>query len=182
MSDANADYREYIDRKKEIHTLLLSFLENNQENDFNFNYLIQNIRSEKLESNREELEHFLRLIINISNNHCRKGNLIQKVEKIILNLKDEITQTFSNSEVFNIFNSNKLILIFLLDNKILKFDDNICTEVMYKIDLNEKEYCLFFYPEIKSSVSEDKIERITKELFEIDKDILNNFDENHINE
>ena len=43
------------------------------------------------------------IILKISNNHNRSSDLFEKIEKILLFLKQEITQTFSNLDIFNIF-------------------------------------------------------------------------------
>ena len=60
---------------------------------------------------------FLHLILKISNNyHCKRA-FFNKIERIFLYYKDQITTNLTNFEIFNIFKSNKRILLFLHDQK-----------------------------------------------------------------
>lgn len=100
----------YINEKKDIYNTLMVFLETLTDEKVNFTNLIDSFDKYHIDADREEFKQFLQLIINISNNHHRGGNLIQKIINIISNYKDQIKQTFSNIEIFNIFKSNKIIL------------------------------------------------------------------------
>ena len=82
-------------------------------------------------------------------------SFIQKVEYILHQLSDSIKQTFSNCEIFNIFENNKIIILFLINHQILKIDhlisDRICSKVYNNNDFFRSYtymYCHFFCTEI----------------------------------
>ena len=156
--------QKYVNQKKEIHNLLLNFIENSGVNDTDFQNLIDLINTQNYEENREELEHFLRLISKIAKNHHRDTDFFKKTEKILLHLENVIKQTFSISEIFKIFKSNKLIILSLIKSKIIALDEEIV-----KLILEEKNnYCHFFFPEIKSLMGEEKVKQIESEISNID--------------
>ena len=67
------------------------------------------------------LNLFLHMISKIASDHHRLPNFINKIEKILKYLKDDITRYFSNSSIFNIFSESKRILLFLLEEKIINY-------------------------------------------------------------
>ena len=71
------------------------------------------------------LQAILYLLKSISINHYRTSNFFLKIEKIFSNIKNEILLYFTNSEIFNIFKSNKRILLLLIELNILIIDKDI---------------------------------------------------------
>ena len=69
------------------------------------------------------------MIVIIYNDHHRIENFFNKIEQIINKYKDTIRQMYSNSQILNIFKSNKRILLYLIGNKILKNDIYIRPEI-----------------------------------------------------
>ena len=167
----------YVEEKNELYSSLIEFLENSDVYIDGFKHLIKIINIEQIEGNREEIEHFLYLIHHISNNHQRSKYFFQKIFQIIEYYKDQIKRTFSNIEIFNIFRSNKLILLFLFENRIIKLDDQIYQQIIDTIEGNGNRFCHFFYPEIKEFLGSEKVKDIETELFEGDSNIFNNFEE-----
>lgn len=94
-----------------------------------------------------ELDSTLRLILNIANNHHRSNDFFSKIEKIILIFKNEIKQSYSNLDIFNNFKSNKRILLFLIEEKIMKMDKTIAS-IINKGIYKESKYPNYFFPEI----------------------------------
>ena len=137
--------QEYLEIMKNMHQQILEYIdsENNLENDFEtlencFNNL-------SITQSRQKFKGLLHLIIDISNNHQRSPDFFKKVEKILIFVKTEIKQTFSNLEIFNFFKTNKRILLFLIEEKIVVIDRIILLKLIRKND-----YELFFLPEISS--------------------------------
>ena len=58
-------------------------------------------------------------------NHHRDPSFIAKAKQII-----RIKQTLSNDEIFHLFEDNKLLVLFLLENDIIEMSDTICEEMM----------------------------------------------------
>ncbi|KAK8865149.1 hypothetical protein M9Y10_010683 [Tritrichomonas musculus] len=136
------DIQQYVAQLKEQYKLLLEFLEDDVEIDEYIN-ISKKFDAIKQKKNREELVSFLLLLLNILDNHARKNKLFQKTKKIILYFSHEIKQTLSNSEIFDIFKGNKLIILFLLKNQIIT-PDKFVTDFI----LSYPDYCHFFSPEI----------------------------------
>lgn len=117
------------------------------------------------------------MIILITHYKIEYENLLHKIFQILQYHINEIKQTFSNSEIFNIFESNKLILLFLFENKVITIDNDICHILMSKSEVNGNRHCHFFYPEIKEFVGEEKSQNILNDLLSIDSNILDHFNE-----
>lgn len=78
-------------------------------------------------------------------------------------LKDKIKQSFSNSEIFNIFKKSKKILLFLIEEKILFIDDSI-VKIMTNYSYDKVKYPHYFFPEIKSLIDDELNQKISKEI------------------
>lgn len=68
-----------------------------------------------INEDKHELRLFLRLINEISNNHQRASNLINKIEKILDQIQKDIKKYFTNSQIFELFKENLRILLFLVN-------------------------------------------------------------------
>ena len=72
--------------------------------------------------------------------------------------KQSLQQTFSNSEIFEIFKGSKRILLFLFNEKVIIIDEYI----VFRITSNEFsifKYCEYFEPEIKPFLTKEFIEK-----------------------
>lgn len=107
----------------------------------NYQNLLQTINDQKIKNDIQELKLFLSLIVKICNNHVRTPFLFDKVAKLLLFLEKDIKYNFSNFDIFNLFKSNKRILLSLIDLSILSLDQHI-SDLMMK-----KKYVKSKYPE-----------------------------------
>ena len=108
----------------------------------------------------------------ISKNYHRYPIFFQKIEQIVNYLVPTIKQSFTNTELFNIFKRNKRFLLFLLEKKIIEIDENIFNLIYEKYD------SLYFYPEIQPFLKKDTIKN---KLLEIDSDIFSEYEEKRQN-
>ncbi len=162
------DLKDYIEEKKELYELVIQYIDD-ESDDKNvvFENLIQLIEEINFDVNHSEFRLLLHLIVQISNNHYRGTNFFAKIEAILSKLK--IKQTFSNSEIFKIFKSNKRILLYLIQSKILEIDQIIADQI---IDL---DYSKFLYTEVKAFIKDDKKkEEIENHSFEADRQMAEN--------
>ena len=201
--------QQYIDKKKDIYFDLLAFVESeNISDDYNFENLIKLIDSQQIPDKPRELINLLQLISKLSNNHRREFNFSTKINHILLYYKEKVKQALSNFEIFKIFQNNKLILLYLFENKIITADEQIVEYILnneiitkqnfeytivkfngiksnnYIESITKKKetkkcfhYDLFFYPEIKNVIPEEKEILIENELLKIDKNIFDSFEE-----
>lgn len=157
------DLKDYIEEKKELYELVLQYIDDESDNkNVVFENLLKLIEKLNFNANHGEFRLLLHLIVQISNNHYRGTNFFAKIEAILSKLK--IKQTFSNSEIFKIFKSNKRILLYLIQSKILEIDQIIADQI---IDL---DYSKFLYTEVKAFIKDDKKkEEIEKQLHSFDE-------------
>ena len=136
----------YIEKMKEIQDLLLDFLDNEQESEENYAKIIRIIDHQQLQNDIYKLKAILYLILEIANNHHRKPDFYSKIEKIMIIFKNDIEHSFSNLQIFNFYRKNKIILLILLKQNVLKIDDSI-------INLMEiNKYTAYFLPEINKEI------------------------------
>ena len=175
------EFEDYIKQKKELYYQLLLYIENEAFSDENFQNLIRHINTQNTKENRQELREFFCLLLKISNNHFKSANFMNKIQRIISELKDNIINTFSNSEIFDIFKCNKNILLYLIKKSILTIDKAIAYQILEKSDTKYPKYHLFFASEIKQFVDFDMWSDIENELLRYNSQIFENFEINRQN-
>ncbi|KAK8835254.1 hypothetical protein M9Y10_039802 [Tritrichomonas musculus] len=165
----------YIADKKKLYTAILEFLENSDEN---LDDTANDIYFERLSpiEDCENMKDFLRIIKNISDEHHRDTNFITRTKQLLLHYKQQIKQTLSNEEIFNLFADNKLLVHFLLTNDIIKMTDKICYEMMNKYESEDNRYCHFFYTELEQFLGEEKMKSVKNELLDKSEIIFDNYD------
>ena len=142
--------KQYFDLMRGIEENLLSYIEeNNEDNDNLFNYL----EELKIKECKQEFKSFLYSISHLSNNYHRTRNLYNKIDCIISHFKDSILKYFQNSAIFRIFQNNKRILLFLIQQKILTITQGIF-DIFNQTKFEESYYLEYFYPEIESFLQE----------------------------
>ena len=109
MKKREEKIKKYFKQKKDIYTALLDFIESTDDIETEFYYLTKYLNDDKIMKNREELLHFLQLLINIFNDHHRDPTFFIKIERILKTISDSIKQTLSKEELFNILISNRRI-------------------------------------------------------------------------
>ncbi|KAK8848111.1 hypothetical protein M9Y10_019167 [Tritrichomonas musculus] len=151
----------YINEMKEFSEMLLSYFDIESDNNSGFLNLFDNIESLKIGESREELKNFFNLLINVANDHHRCADFFDRIEKILLYFVSNIKQTFSNLELFQIFQRNKRILLFLFTSNIITIDETILKYI------DNFESRLYFYPEIKNFLNPQEKKTIENKLFKI---------------
>ena len=149
--------QEYIEQNKKIYTYLINFLEqaDDYDNDEQFQELLTILTTYQEQS--DKYREFLQMISVISNYHQRLPNFISRVEEILLSLKEEIKQFFTNSELISLFQFNKLLLLFLIKNEIIVVDDYFLNFISKTNENADMKYEHFFYEEIKTLIDEEKM-------------------------
>ncbi|KAK8889590.1 hypothetical protein M9Y10_034341 [Tritrichomonas musculus] len=154
----------YIEKKKNIENILLEYLDCEEENriDYyeNFIFIIEN---DGALDDRCELTALLHLILEVSNNYKRSPHFFDRIEEILNYLSEIIEQTYSNNEIFNIFKSNKRILLFLFESGIVKINQTIANKMINKRNKNAN-YLTYFYPEIKDYLDDNTRSIVESEI------------------
>ena len=167
MSNSTLSVKSYFEKMKMIQTSILGFIENDDNMEETYQNLINIFKNHKIAKNYHLLKSTLYIIKYLLNNHHRTTNFIPKISKIILCFKEEIKQTFSNYEIFNIFKSNKLILLLLFEEKIIIPDKSISFYISTE-KYKKRFYPQYFLPEFKELFNEKLVKEIESEIKEID--------------
>ncbi|KAK8839808.1 hypothetical protein M9Y10_031516 [Tritrichomonas musculus] len=130
------EIQEYFQILRNIEEILIDFLDEENNSSIGFQEII---KANNLSAKKSDLIEILRLITKVANNHTRTPNFSSKIQEILLFLKDKIISNFSNSEIFQIFKSNKRILLFLYEEKILIPDQSIA-DILATSKFKQKKY------------------------------------------
>lgn len=143
----------YLDEKKKIQENFLEFIESVENIEENFKNLENQFEDMKIRDNKHELRLFLHFISSICDNYCRNSTFFDKIERILKLFKDNIKKHYSNSDIFNIFQNNKRILLFLIKEKIIIFDEFLAKKIV-KNEFSKNNYAQYLALEIKPFVNE----------------------------
>lgn len=119
------EIKEYLEKKKMIQDSIHEYIIEEERTEEIYQNIEQNFEEQQIQKSKQDLQELLHLISEISNNHNRKNNFLSKILKIILHFTEEISNYFSNTEIFNIFKNNKKILLFLFEEGLIKPDSYI---------------------------------------------------------
>ncbi|KAK8839416.1 hypothetical protein M9Y10_031766, partial [Tritrichomonas musculus] len=173
----------YIEDKKNLYASILEFLEESKDDNDgevmteSFQQLITVIKSQHIEENAEEMRQFLEIIKSIGLHHHRDQHFNEKMNQLLIRYKDQIKQTLSNLEIFRIFENNKKIVLFLLQNELITISNEIYKEILNKIEKNGNRYWHFFIPELEKFIGEEKMAFIKSELLKKDPTFFTNYEE-----
>ena len=135
------DIQGYLETMKKIQDNLLEFLENGDDSENSLQQFTNFLTDQHIQN--DKLKEFLNLISKISMNHQRTTYFIKKIENILTFLKNDIKSKLSNTSLFNVFQDNKRILLFLIKNEFLNLDEYIYNQLIRKDD-----YIDYFQPEL----------------------------------
>ena len=153
---------EYVDTKKSIQNVLLEFLEDESDANDKYENFVKIVTTQHIINDQKELKELLYLISNIGDNHQHGKYFISKIERILRYFKTDIQNYFSNSEIFEIFKSNKRIILLLIEEKLITVDEYIFS-ILTNYDCLSMKYCEYFQPEIKPFLTKENIEKYGKQ-------------------
>lgn len=162
----------YLDYLANIQTAIFKFLDDDENSQHNFSHLIELLDNQRIRENPPEFRLFMHLLSKIANNRHRKTNFFNRIFQILDHFRTEITQTYSNYELFNLFKKSKQILLFFIKENMLIIDQQIYDKIKL-IKYRNKFYLHYFYPEVKNFLDAQTLKKM-KELKTIDED---NFEE-----
>ena len=140
------EIQKYLAGMKRKYEIILNFINKDNPTEKEFQEVRDLHQSNDFYKIQDLIETF-RLIMSISNNHHRNSSFFANIEKIILYYKKEIQKHFSNTEIFDLFASNKKILLFLLKEKIITFDKYIFN-TLNNFKYAQLGYKYYFSPEL----------------------------------
>ena len=168
-----------------IQEAFLDYLDNEENIDKNFENFNQLFEDAKIRDCKHEFRLFLHFILKVTNNRHHTPNFFNKIDRILQFLKDDFKE-FKNEIIFQLFQGNKRILLFLIEEKILIVDKYFVKRIISKKYL-AKNYPQYFAPEIKPFLKEKWFpkydpnnDKLTNNVWveDIKKELPDNFYEN----
>lgn len=126
----------------------ISYIDDEENIEENFQNFISLIDETGVCRDKNKFKTLFHLILIISNKHHRFNNFFIKIEKIFQYYKDKIHEIFSNNEIFNLVKTNKRILLFFIEEKMLIVNKSISSKILDS-KLVKLNYQYYFLPEIK---------------------------------
>ena len=166
---------EYLDQIENIQTAFLEFIDDDDDVEEKFLNLYLILNNKKIRDNKHGLKLFLHHIASVCTNHHRGPNFFSKVERVILIFKDEITKYYLNYEIFNIFKKDKRILLFLIEENMIIFDERVA-KTMIGLKYVNKNYPQYFAPEMKAFMNEKWLNK-SQLVGKINEKLPDNFNE-----
>lgn len=148
------DSNKYLEEMKKVQESILYYLDEDNNIEEKYQTLETLFNDIQIHSIKFKISSLMHLLLQISSNHHREENFFSKIEEILLIFKNNLTKHYSNSELFNIFKSNKRILLFLIEEKVLNFDEFIAKRIIQYKYL-ENNYPQYFQPEIKPFMNDE---------------------------
>lgn len=142
----------FLVKNKNIQTKFINFLDNEENSEDNFKNLIKIFDETKIREFQDDVRLFLHMLVKFSNNHHCGPDFYSKIFQVLQLFTDDIKK-YQNSRIFNIFKSNKRILLFLIEEKILTVDEYFVKQII-KDKYLKRKYPQYFTPEIKSFMNE----------------------------
>lgn len=118
---------QHLEEMKDILNIIQAFLDEPSDGE-KFPNLKLKFDEYQISNSKYKLILLFRLIVTFANYHKRSPFFFNKIEHIILIFQVEMKNYFSNREIFNIFKSNKRLLLFLIEKKMMNIDKFIFTE------------------------------------------------------
>ena len=154
-----SEMEEYLTNMSEIQASILNYIESESSSTKKLNGLLKLFDKYGIRSNKHNLKSILHIISNISDNHHHGPNFYERIRKILFNFQKDITKSFSNLTIFNIFKSNKKILYLLVKNKIL-----IIEKAIASILLEDTDKIKYLFDFLKPFLDEERIQDIEEQL------------------
>ncbi|KAK8895573.1 hypothetical protein M9Y10_024043 [Tritrichomonas musculus] len=145
------EINEYLEKKKKIQEGIIQYIEGFNELEEDYSNLLCIFIDQQIRKDRRELKATFQLIMQIANNHNRSPNFFSKIEHIIIQFKKEILNYYTNSEIFDLFGSNKRILLFLFEEKMILLNHQIL-DTLTNYQYHSLNYDQYFKPEIYSFI------------------------------
>lgn len=152
----------YLNKMKTIQNYINKFIENDNIEE-HYQNLIQIFNDQRIHDNCHEVKSILYLLVKLSNNHYRTPNFFSKIERILKLFLKDMQHYYSNYEIFNIFKSNKRLLLFLIEEKIITLEKSIVYLIINE-KYKEANYPQYFFKEIKEKTSESIVKEIKNEI------------------
>lgn len=159
QEQAEAEIEKYLEKMKDIQKAILNFIEKENTIKDDYKIIIKYLDDNEIQEDYHDFNAILRMIIHISNHHHRTPNFFNKIEHILSSLKGGIEKFYTKNQIFDIFQSNKRLLLYLFEEKILIPDESLAS-IITTDKYVYSYYPEYFYPEFKAFFNDEKCQEI----------------------
>ncbi|KAK8838319.1 hypothetical protein M9Y10_035742 [Tritrichomonas musculus] len=152
---------EYLEQMKEIQEKIIQLLDTNEDSETHFENLQKILEDFKIRFDKQKIKSLLYLIARISQHHFQYPSFYDKLLKILMLFIDEIKLYFSSSEVLKIFQKNKRIILFFIEEEIIMMNEQIAEKM-----ISNENYIKYFYPELKHFMNKEKRDHYYREEYD----------------
>lgn len=138
----------YLKQLKNIQENIVEYINNGDGTEVD-SLNIAFLKDQKFDTNKYLLKETLYMLLSIANNHHHTKNFYNKIFTILNLLKESIKINLTNYDVFSIFKSNKRMILFLIESKIIVLDESM-TNILSECKFFTYNYPEYFYSEIGS--------------------------------
>ena len=142
----------YLQELKDLHGSILSFIESEDNCDKQFLDLNKVLEEQQITNDKAKSKGLHKIILKIANNHQRTSDFFDKIGRIFDYVFKDKQSQLSNSDLTELYSSNKRIIFLLLEKGYLKPEKELINDLEYHFD--RKDHQLYFYPAIKSYFSD----------------------------
>ncbi|KAK8896930.1 hypothetical protein M9Y10_014856 [Tritrichomonas musculus] len=158
------EIEEFVEKKKELYSTLLDFIETSDDFENELSTLIQVFEKQEILQDRVETLNLFNLISTLEENHYRTVAFYEKFEQLFNYIIKEKQFSISNSDLFQIYKNNKRMLLLLLEKNFLIPDELILAQIFQMNDLNRYPYPVYLYSGIKPYLNESQRKEIEREI------------------
>ena len=124
---------EYISQKKKVEDAIIRLLEQSERNEnLDLTEMSNYINDQEIQEDGNELRQFIHLIVSISKSFHRFSNFYDVIIQIFEMVKDLFPKYLTNKETYDILKSDKRLILYFIENKILHVDSVIAHQMMRK--------------------------------------------------
>lgn len=144
---------EYILTKKKIEDEIIHILDQSERNEYlNFTKLRYCLNDQKILENENEFRLFIHLIISVANEYHHFPNFYDSILNIFEMVRDFFQKYLTNKEIYDISKSNKRLLLYFLENQIIKIDPIIAHQMIK----GTKTMINYFFNELQTFIINEK--------------------------
>ena len=139
----------FIKKGKEFYTPLLNFFESESIYEDEIQELTKIFDDQDIFNNPIEMYGLLELLFNIGNNHHQTTDFFKKLGLIFHYLIKDKQLPISSAEIFDLYKTNKRLLLFLFEQKVLQPEKSIYNTLMQERAINGYKLYYYLFVEIK---------------------------------
>ena len=115
----------YFDQQKKLYTALIEYINDQDNDETKYQNIIKKFKDQKFGEKHDDTVENLHMLVKVWENHHRTHTFLNKIKRILLNFKSKIKETLSNTKIFKIVQSDKLLLLFIIQNNFIIIDESI---------------------------------------------------------